>query len=526
MKKKLSILVSALFCLVVLATTASAIDYEIYGLDVEYPTQEQIALYYQTYDMGKGVSDTYAVEPVLTAPYAAGVLSNTTLTQGLNTVNYVRYIAGLNWDVTLNDSFNTYAAASSLVNRISGGLSHYPTQPADMDYSLYIQGYSGAGKSNISYGSSTLYYNIINGWMGDYSSQANLDAVGHRRWILNPAMTATGFGAAGTYRSMYVSDYSNLYNNTASQTTVAWPAQNTPVSVFGSSYPWSYSQSGYISTSVATTVTLTRLSDGATWNFNTKDADTTDGYITISNAGYGTLKGCLIFRPSSVSYSDGDVFNVHIEGGVEANYFVTFFDETAVEVTTTSFTTTATPTVSDAYLYGASAFAVESITQAKETGLISDDLYVLGNYQQAITREEFCTLAVSLYQRLGGSVPKTYTDPFTDTDNPVVLQAYALGIVNGKTDTTFLPDDSVTRQEIAAMLYRLLCQFGECTSTQDLTQFTDYTVVSSWAVDALAYLNEIGVINGTSTTTITPWGNTTREQAIVMAMRTVDAMGK
>lgn len=374
MKKRLAAFLLSIVLVVAVVPTPSALAA---GLDVNTPTQEEIAQYYQTHDMGQLVSDTFAVNPVTTAPYAAGVLSDTTLTHAINTVNYVRLIAGLDYDVTVNDSYNEYAAAAALVNQANGGLSHYPTQPEGMSSTLFKKGYTGAGSSNLSSGHSKMYVNIISGWMGDYSSQSNLECVGHRRWVLNPTMSATGFGTSGNYRAMYAFD---TQNKSATQTTVAWPAQNTPVDLFASSYPWSYSQTYSVSTSTTTTVTLTRYSDGASWYFDTSNEAVTDGYIAISNAGYGSLKGCVIFRPTGVSYSAGDVFHVSIEGGVEVEYDVTFFDVTAVgmETTTTTTTTTTTPTTTPVTTTETTATATPSSTKLMVNGeAVSVDAYLI-----------------------------------------------------------------------------------------------------------------------------------------------------
>ncbi len=61
-------------------------------------------------------------------------------------------------------------------------------------------------------GENSLKWSILTGWMDD-SDANNLSTLGHRRWILNPAMSMTGFGCVtgnkGTYQAMYVYDREN-----------------------------------------------------------------------------------------------------------------------------------------------------------------------------------------------------------------------------------------------------------------------------------------------------------------------------
>lgn len=76
--------------------------YPITGTTVNYPTQEQIAKFY--FDSAKdaiATPTTYASEPYTSSPYSPGVLSDATNQGALTTVNYIRYIAGLDYKVTL-----------------------------------------------------------------------------------------------------------------------------------------------------------------------------------------------------------------------------------------------------------------------------------------------------------------------------------------------------------------------------------------------------------------------------------------
>jgi len=149
---------------------------------------------------------------------------------------------------------------------------------------------------------------------------------------------------------------------------------------------------------------------------------------------------------------------------------------------------------------------------------------VMKNFQNPITREEFCTIAVKLYEKLSGNNAMLANNPFADTTNPEVLKAYNLKIVKGTNVDIFSPLNKITRQEICVMIYRTLeaAKPGLNKTTSGSFPFTDSGNIAAWAIDAVkfAYLNNI--MKGTSTTTISPLSNTNREQGVILVKRTYD----
>lgn len=288
------------------------------GLNVQTHTQSEIRAFIK--NSGASISDSpaYSQKPVTTAPYKAGRLSAAAQKSALSILNWMRYIAGIDADVKLDDTYSKEAQAGMLLNEINNEINHYPAKPSGMDDSLYQLGRSGAGSSNIAWGYPTLGQAIVQGWMNDGDS-SNISRVGHRRWILNPAMAKTGFGMVGTHSAVYVFDRSRAssYNN------VAWPAQNMPVEYFSTQFPWSVS-TGQIETASAIRVKLVRRSDKKTWSFSGSSAD---GAFYVNNAGYG-MPGCIIFRPDNIgTYHEGDIFDVTITGASSGkiSYTVRFF---------------------------------------------------------------------------------------------------------------------------------------------------------------------------------------------------------
>lgn len=319
------------------------------GLNVQYRSQDEIAAYaaqnpgdiarYRTngfpldnYTLG------YDAAPVLKAPYYAGRLSQKELLSALQNIKLARYIAGISDEIYLSDEYNSLAQAASVVNYANGKLSHYPAVPQDMEASLAQKGMTGAKKSNIAWTSwqnCPMKWTIISGWLDD-SDANNISKLGHRRWILNPALAETGFGAVsgkkGTYSSMYVHDYSNPDDTYYG---VCWPAQNMPVSYFNPETAWSISMGEKILSPQNVSVTLIRNRRGNLdyWHFgggmtaSGEQLNTSDGEFYISNDYYGQ-PGCIIFRPSNIdSYEDGDSFHVEISGlSSPVSYDVNFFE--------------------------------------------------------------------------------------------------------------------------------------------------------------------------------------------------------
>lgn len=294
------------------------------GINVQYHTQKEISNYIKKKGIDVNLDVVYTKQPSPTSPYKTGKLSDKTLNEALQTLNAIRYIAGIDDNVTLDTTYNEKTQAAALTNAANQYLTHYPTQPAKMSNSLYALGKEGARSSNIAWTSwkTGLNFAIVNAWMEDGDAY-NIDCVGHRRWILNPRMGKTGFGAVykegiGTYTAMYAFDRTNA---TADYYGVSWPGQNMPVEYFGTEYPWSISM-GQAVDETKVKVVLTRVKDGKKWTFSKKKSN---GYFSVNNAGYGQ-SGCIIFRPNNVSYAAGDTFKVQISGlEEEVSYTVAFF---------------------------------------------------------------------------------------------------------------------------------------------------------------------------------------------------------
>lgn len=141
-------------------------------------------------------------------------------------------------------------------------------------------------------------------------------------------------------------------------------------------------------------------------------------------------------------------------------------------------------------------------------------------------------MIVTILYRLEGSPAVTGTSAFVDVPagqwyTDAVNWAAANQIVKGTSATTFAPNASITREQMAAILYRYAQYKGyDVTKKADLSGYSDNGQVSAYAKDALAWANAAKLINGVTNTTLAPQGNATRAQVSAILHRFCDGVVK
>ena len=141
-------------------------------------------------------------------------------------------------------------------------------------------------------------------------------------------------------------------------------------------------------------------------------------------------------------------------------------------------------------------------------------------------------MIVTILYRLEGSPAVTGTSAFVDVPagqwyTDAVNWAAANQIVKGTSATTFAPNASITREQMAAILYRYAQYKGyDVTKQADLSGYSDNGQVSAYAKDALAWANAAKLINGVTNTTLAPQGNATRAQVSAILHRFCDGVVK
>lgn len=133
---------------------------------------------------------------------------------------------------------------------------------------------------------------------------------------------------------------------------------------------------------------------------------------------------------------------------------------------------------------------------------------------------------VAILYRLEGS-PAVGTNPFSDVAPgayyaAAVSWASSNGIVNGYGDGTFRPNNLITREQLAAFLYRYASQKGRDVSDRaELGVFTDAGRIAAYAVEPLRWAVAAGMVNGVTADALSPGGNASRAQVAVILSRFV-----
>ena len=114
---------------------------------------------------------------------------------------------------------------------------------------------------------------------------------------------------------------------------------------------------------------------------------------------------------------------------------------------------------------------------------------------------------------------KTFADISGHKNQPAIEALAARGIINGINDTSFAPNDTISRAEYAAIVVRSLSLVQKANG-----KFSDVPS-GAWYAGAVGTANVYGIVNGTSDTTFEPYGAITREQAAAMTARAAKLCG-
>ncbi len=133
-------------------------------------------------------------------------------------------------------------------------------------------------------------------------------------------------------------------------------------------------------------------------------------------------------------------------------------------------------------------------------------------------------LAAILYRREGSPLDgaeSMFSDVAAERyDAAAIAWASAQGIVKGYDGGLFRPDDVLTRQQLAAILFRYAEMRGYNVSERsDLSAFSDAASISAYAGDAMSWANAAGLISGRSGGVLDPGGKASRSETAAILMR-------
>lgn len=189
-------------------------------------------------------------------------------------------------------------------------------------------------------------------------------------------------------------------------------------------------------------------------------------------------------------------------------------------------------TVSDGEMHGVvrykgyvSSWAEESIEKAETLGIIHSDKNY--DYVSDITREDFCEMICNYLTLIPNGLTAVYAEnPFTDTDSERVIALNALGIIKGKSETEFAPNDLLTREEAATVLHRLI-KTVNADFASDGRDFAvdDKMEISDWAEESIQEMVNLEIMNGVGGNKFAPKENYSAEQAVVTLVRAYEKIG-
>ena len=166
------------------------------------------------------------------------------------------------------------------------------------------------------------------------------------------------------------------------------------------------------------------------------------------------------------------------------------------------------------------AWAADDLQKAAALGLFPS--FLDNQYKKALTRAEFCAIAVAFYETLtGGTI--TGRMAFSDTADENVQKMGALGVVSGQGDGSFLPNDNLTREQAAVMLARLAAVSGK-PLPQGSASFFDERDIAPWALDAIGRVSAAEIMGGTGDNMFSPKQLYTVEQGVITILRLYESI--
>ena len=169
-------------------------------------------------------------------------------------------------------------------------------------------------------------------------------------------------------------------------------------------------------------------------------------------------------------------------------------------------------------------WAEEAVMDMDEMGLVPNAVKA-SPMDGIITRQNMCKMIMLTYKQMMGvsdSDLGTPEDPFTDTDDLDVLNAFRLGIVSGMGDGTFAPNEPITRQDFFVMSVRFLAAIGYPYSddeTCDLSRFVDAGKIANYAKASTRLVVGIGAVSGNDRNELCPRDAIVCQEAIAVFHR-------
>lgn len=249
----------------------------------------------------------------------------------------------------------------------------------------------------------------------------------------------------------------------------------------------------------------------------------TDGKLTVSDdwAKYGQIVyitavpdyGCTL-SSLSVRTATGDSVRVYNAQKADTYYF--YMPDQYVSVSAV-FTGKYTSVPFNDVSYG--DWYYDAVQFVYSRGIMDGVDYYKFDPNGTITRG----MILTMLWRMAGEPFEMPVTSFTDVEigryyTTAVAWACRNGIADGMGESTFGPNDAITREELVTLMYRYAQYFGHSCIGTSIEGFADAGSVSSYAYNAMCWAYKAGVVTGTTGSRLNPQGTASRAEAAQMIM--------
>ena len=248
-----------------------------------------------------------------------------------------------------------------------------------------------------------------------------------------------------------------------------------------------------------------------------------DYLITVDK----TTGGKVTVNPGRADKGDEVTITVKPNDGYELDQLsVTDKDGDSVKVTNKgngkyTFTMPGSQITIKATFKAAESSALDNFTDVNSNSWYADAVeFVIEEGLMTGTSDTTFAPDTSMSRAMIWTVLAAYNGANTSGGNPWYAPSQQWAMINGVSDGS-APNGSITREQLAVMLWRAA---GSPSTSKNLTGYADANAVSDWAVEALAWAVDNGIISGMSGSSLAPQNTATRAQVAVMLMQFVECM--
>ena len=365
--------------------------------------------------------------------------------------------------------------------------------------------------------------NVTSSQISEMLTAAEAKAASNAQTTVN-LQVATGSGATGVSVILPQSAVSTLTGGEASLTVSSTVATVTLDSATLAEIGKQTSGDITIAATEADTSTLSADTKITIGTRPVYDLKITSGNTTISSFGGGTATVSVPYTPSS-----GEDVNAIVVYYINASGELVTVPNCSYDAKTGTVTFTTTHFSTYAIGYNAvsfsdvsgSAWYADYVAYLAARGIVGGNSGAF-NPNASITRAEFVAILARMSgESLSGYTTSTFLDVSTDSWYFAAVQwANKAGITSGY-NGKFNPSATITREQMAAMLYRYAEYKGTASNTEGMSarEFSDYDHISSWAQAPIQWAMSNGILSGNMDGSFAPQSSATRAQAAkILAM--------